>query len=91
MMQPIGTDTHRNATEISAAAEGVDALLLGVEVMIQSQRQMMTEAKVGDYMLNNELWSGITVLLTMARHETQDIGRAGDAIQVATMGKGSAS
>jgi len=77
---------HRTATEISAAAEAVDALLLGVETMIQDHHRMMREANVPQYLLDgNELSEGIAVLLTLARHQALDIGKHGDTIQYATM------
>jgi hypothetical protein len=77
---------HRAASEISAGAEAVDALLLGVEVMIQDHRKMMREANVPAYLLtDNELAESVSVLLTLARHQALDIGKHGDAIQVAMM------
>jgi hypothetical protein len=74
-----------HARDISAKAEGIDALLLGVEVMIQDQRRLMRDEKAGSFLLDNELWGGIAGLLTMARHEALTIGEKGDAIQHAMM------
>ena len=76
---------HRNACEISAAAEAVDALLLGAETMFQNFRQMMVDENVGTFWTDNELSDGIMVLLTLARHQAADIGKAGDTIQIASL------
>ncbi len=78
---------HRTASEVSAAAEAVDALLLGVEVMLLDVRRIMRETNVPGYLIDNdnELLKGIGVLLTLARHQALDIGRHGDAIQHAMM------
>lgn len=78
---------HRTASEVSAAAEAVDALLLGVEVMLLDVRRIMRETNVPGYLIDNdnELLKGIGVLLTLARHQALDIGRHGDTIQHAMM------
>lgn len=78
---------HRTASEVSAAAEAVDALLLGVEVMLLDVRRIMRETNVPGYLIDNdnELLKGIGVLLTLARHQALDIGRHGDTIQHARM------
>ena len=70
----------RGAT-IAAAAEEIGALILGVEGMLASQRQMMAEANVSKYLQETELWAGVEVLLVIMKRTADDIEKAGTAIQ----------
>lgn len=74
-----------HARNIGSASESVDAMVLGIEVMIENQRKLMREQNVGTFLLDNELWTGIAVLLTMVRTHAFDMGKAGEAIEIAGM------
>lgn len=73
------------ARTIGAAAESIDAMILAVEVMIENQRRLMLDQNAGSFLHDNELWQGMAVLLTMVRTHAVDVGRAGEAIEVAGM------
>ncbi len=70
-----------HARKISAAAEEVGALILGVEGMIADQRHLMTEANVSKYLRESELWAAMEVLLVIMRRTADQIEVAGTAIQ----------
>lgn len=72
------TDHARN---ISAAAEEVGALIVGVEGMLADQRRLMTEANASKYLQENELWSAMESLLGIMRRTASQMGENGTAIQ----------
>lgn len=71
--------------DIQLAAELIDAVILGVEVMLHDQRRIMREANVSSFFLNNELWVGVETLLTTVRSQATTIGELGEAIEVTEM------
>lgn len=70
-----------HARNISAAAEEVGALILGVEGMIADQRHLMTEANASKYLQESELWGAMEVLLVIMRRTADQIEADGTAIQ----------
>lgn len=75
---------HAVRTMQVAAAE-IDAMTLGVELMIQNQRRIMQQENVGSFMLDNELWTGMATLLSMVRHHALDIATNGETVEKAAM------
>ena len=70
-----------HARNISAAAEEVVALILGVEGMIADQRHLLTEANVSKYLQESELWAAIEVLLVIMRRTADRMEADGTTIQ----------
>ena len=74
-----------HARTIQVAAEAIDAVVLGVELMLADQRRIMGETSASTFLLGNELWGGAATLLAMVRERASAIGEAGEAIEVAGM------
>lgn len=70
-----------HARNISAAATEVDALLLGVEGMIEDQINIMKETGAQKFLIECELWTGIQILLNLARRKSVEMEADGTAIQ----------
>ena len=70
---------------IQVKADAIDAMVLGIEMMIENQRRLMVDHNPGSLVLGNELWRGIATLLTMVRHHAMDIGSDGQAAEIASM------
>lgn len=66
-------------------ADAIDAMVLGIEMMIENQRRLLVEQNPGSLVLGNEMWRGIATLLTMVRHHALDIGNEGQAAELASM------
>lgn len=69
--------------EIQYEGDSIDALVLGIESIIEKQRGTMRERKVDDLLTDNELWSGMTMLLTMVRHKAMEIAEMGGEVEKA--------
>lgn len=74
-----------DAQSISVEGEAIDAMILGVETMLESQRVIMRSANTSDSLCDNELWSGAAVLLSIVRQKANAIERMAQGIEIASM------
>jgi hypothetical protein len=69
------------AAAVSAAAEEIGALILGVEGMIADQRHLMAEANAPKLARESELWAGMEILLEIVKRTADQMEADGTAIQ----------
>lgn len=75
----------RGAQDIQSVASTVDAMVLSIELMIADQKRIMQEQGASRFLRDNELWDGMATLATAIRGHMADVGKTGEAIELAGM------
>lgn len=71
------------SSDVQEGGDSIDALILGVEVMIERQIGMMRYQHADAFLIDNELWGAIASLLTMVRIKATEIVDVGGAMEKA--------
>lgn len=71
------------SSDVQEGGESIDALILGVEVLIERQRGMMRHQHADAFLIDNELWGAIASLLTMVRTKATAIVDVGGEMEKA--------
>lgn len=72
-----------DSSDVQDGGESIDALILGVEGLIERQRGMMRHQHADAFLIDNELWGAIASLLTMVRTKATEIVDVGGAMEKA--------
>lgn len=72
------------AGDVQEGGDSIDALILGVEVMIERQRGMMRQQGADAFLIDNELWGAMASLLTMVRTKATAIVDVGGEMEKAS-------
>ena len=71
------------SSDVQEGGDSIDALILGVEVLIERQRGMMRHQHADAFLIDNELWGAIASLLTMVRTKATEIVDIGGEMEKA--------
>lgn len=70
---------------MQVTAELVDTMMLAVGLMVEDQKRLMERDGASSFLLENELWHGMGVMLEAVRGHMQDIQKSGEAAETAAM------
>ncbi|WP_394648904.1 hypothetical protein [uncultured Sphingomonas sp.] len=70
---------------VQVTAELVDTMMLAVGLMVEDQKRLMKRDGASSFLVDNELWHGMGVMLETVRGHMQDIQKSGEAAEIAAM------
>lgn len=71
------------SSDVQEGGDSIDALILGVEVLIERQRGMMRQQHADAFLIDNEFWGATASLLTMVRTKATEIVKVGGEMEEA--------